>query len=261
MDRIRPELQRFNSRIEVLEETDSTQNQHKNLPSRERHGRVELAERQTAGKGRRGRQWTSPAGNILLSMGWNFAAPSSSLSSLALMVALSVCRALEAAGLRGHGIKWPNDIQVSGAKLCGILVELSSRGTTGCSAVIGIGINVRVNEQSAGTIDQHWTDLESLPGVRISDRNHLTAMILQELLGRLASDADEFGSELADHWPAWDLLCGKQVRVVRDDMVFEGEARGVDEQGALRLLIPAADGVENGEIMTFHSGEVSVRLA
>ena len=104
-----------------------------------------LAECQTGGRGRREKSWHSPAGgNIYLSLGWWFRDCQWPLSTLPLIVAIAVCQALARAGLRGHGIKWPNDILVEGKKLAGILVEMQSAGSGPALAVIGVGLNVRM---------------------------------------------------------------------------------------------------------------------
>ncbi len=102
-----------------------------------------LADRQSAGRGRRGRSWHSPPGqNIYLSLGWNFQRADGALTPLPLAVAVAAVRAMRRAGLHSPGIKWPNDIQVGGKKLAGILVELRNPGPGQALAVIGIGVNV-----------------------------------------------------------------------------------------------------------------------
>lgn len=191
------------SDVVVVEETRSTNDDLLALPTRERHGRVLLAERQTAGKGRRGRPWHSPPGNIWLSVGWRFSAALRDLSDLPLLAGVCVCRALARCGLEGQRIKRPNDILVGGAKLCGILVETRG-GQTGCEAVTGIGINVRQANDAGDHIDQPWTDLDQQLGSRLPARNILVASLLDELLPRFR-DETGMAAFLAETSPEWTL--------------------------------------------------------
>lgn len=190
--------------IVLVEETRSTNDDLLALPPSKRHGRVLLAERQNAGKGRRGRAWQSPAGNIWMSVGWRFASAPRLLSDLPLLVGVCVCRALARLGLEGQRIKRPNDILVDGAKLCGILVETTS-GRAGCDSVTGIGINVRLADDMGERIDQPWTDLRRLLGDGLPSRNALVAGVLDELLPRYRDETNR-AAFLAEAWPKWALV-------------------------------------------------------
>ncbi len=176
------------SQLTLLQEVDSTNTAVLRLPGDRQHAHAILAEQQTVGRGRRQRNWHSPAGgNIYLSLGWWFRESRWPLSTLPLVMATAVCGALDRAGLEGHGIKWPNDILIDGKKLAGILVELQSAGQGPALAVIGIGLNIRMPESSPGelkaAIDRPWTDLAAYlenNGADI-DRNHVAALLLEEL--------------------------------------------------------------------------------
>lgn len=250
--------------IEILPETDSTNDLLLRLPAARRHGRVVLAERQTAGRGRRARSWHSPAGgNIYLSLGWRCARPAPAMFALSPAVAIAVCRALARFGLEGHGIKWPNDIVVGGAKLAGILVELKGGAEGACDAVIGVGINLHVDDAAARQIGQRWTDLGRLPGVPAGRRNALVALLIDELLAVLGDGARNLEALMAAEWPRWDALLGHRVRVQHGGSVLEGTARGVTETGALKVSLPADDATAEGEekMVEYRSAEVRVRRA
>lgn len=230
--------------LTVLQETDSTNTFVTRLPAGRRHAHAVVAESQTGGRGRRQRSWHSPAGgNIYLSLGWRFAVQSAALSCLPLVTALCVCRALERAGLRGHGIKWPNDILVDGAKLAGILVETQAVGSGPALAVIGIGLNVRMPVSDSGhlaaIIDRPWTDLASqLPAERRDVcRNEITALLLEELLLGLASFEDRGFAVFHDEWQARDLLTGKRLRLEGNGGFRYGRAIGVEDDGGLAVDI------------------------
>jgi BirA family biotin operon repressor/biotin-[acetyl-CoA-carboxylase] ligase len=230
--------------LTVLEETDSTNSELNRLPAERRHGHAVLAEAQTAGRGRRQRAWYSPAGgNIYLSLGWRFESNSVSLSTLPLVAALCLCRALDRAGLRSHGIKWPNDILVNGAKVAGILVDTQSTGAGPAQAIIGIGLNVRMPEPGAGhagaIIDRPWTDLASQlpPEQQAISRNELTALVLEELLAGLPRFASSGFEPFQEQWQARDLLHGKRLRLEGNGSLRYGRAIGVGEDGGLEVDI------------------------
>lgn len=206
MDGIRPELQHLIRRIEVFEEIDSTNDELLRRPASGIHGCLVVAERQSAGKGRRGHRWQSPAGNIFLSIGWHFVAPPRSLDRLPLVVGVCVCRALARIGVAGHRVKRPNDILVDAAKLCGILVETRG-GQSDRDTVTGIGLNVQLDDESGDRIDQPWTDLQRLLGDELPSRNEMVSTILEELLPRY-HDERGMSAFLSDAWPEWDLSGG-----------------------------------------------------
>ena len=252
-------------RLTVLDETDSSNSALQRLPLEQQHAHVILAESQTRGKGRRQRSWYSPPGcNVYLSLGWRFADSELPLSTLPLVAAICTCRALARTGLQGHGIKWPNDILVNGAKLAGILVELQTTAGGPAHAVIGVGVNVSMPKSSAAgqqadaAIDRKWTDLAShLPCAASSfSRNSVAALLLDELLaGVLEYEAAGF-SAFSTEWMALDLLAGQQVRVQHQETSSAGIARGISEDGGLLLEVIKADGRVEKRIIV--AGEVSV---
>lgn len=258
-DSLRPDINTQIKPPEVFAELPSTNDYLLQLPSAQLHGQVVLALRQSEGKGRRGRDWQSPEGNIFLSLGWRFNAGPAKLESLSAVAGICTCRALSRIGLEGHGIKWPNDIHVGGAKLAGILVELKS-GRHGTSAVIGIGINVNLDPDAAVDIDQAWTDLSHMKGLKTSDRNVIVAAVIEELVEALQSGSQGLPDMLRERWDDWDLLFGKAIHVDHLGTIRSGEARGITQGGALRVRLSQGPGTPD-EIGTFFSGEVSVRRA
>jgi BirA family biotin operon repressor/biotin-[acetyl-CoA-carboxylase] ligase len=247
------------SALEILPVTDSTNSEMQLRPTPDRHGRAILADRQTAGRGRRGREWHSPAaGNIYLSLGWWFDNPHSMLGFLPLAVAVQTCRALSRMGLRGYGIKWPNDILVNDRKLAGILVESFSDARGGVNAVIGVGVNVRMplvgtgagpgagprdgSGGVLGVIDQPWTDLVSeLENGGDASRNELAGLLIDELLTGARVFASDGFTPFLTEWRQWDLLHGKRITVNQPGLsadnqpvrVRHGLARGIGPEGGL----------------------------
>lgn len=216
--------------------------------------RVCMAEYQRAGRGRRGRQWVSPlGGNLYLSLLWRFQGGATALGGLSLAMAVAVMRTLRDVGLSSARLKWPNDILVDGHKLAGILLELSGEATGPCAVVVGLGLNVRTPATEMSAVTQPWTDLESALGKTVS-RNALAA----RLLCRMVSAAESFErnglAPFMSEWSEWDALAGNEITLELPTGPLRGVARGVDETGALLLA-------RDGELLRYHSGEVSVRRA
>ncbi|MDE2407892.1 MAG: bifunctional biotin--[acetyl-CoA-carboxylase] ligase/biotin operon repressor BirA [Xanthomonadaceae bacterium] len=218
---------------------------------------VLLAERQTGGRGRRGRGWASPlAAHVYLSLARCFEGGLARLGGLSLVVGVAVCEALHALGFAQARLKWPNDVVVADAgglrKLGGILVE--GGGETGgvARAVIGIGLNVRMPPAQAVDIAQPWVDLQALASAPPS-RNAVVAMLLQHLLPALV-DFDAHGlAPFLPRFAALDALRGRALWVHEPARTWEAQALGIGLDGALRVRTPT------GEERLVHAGDVSVR--
>lgn len=260
-------LQRL-GQITILAETDSSNSALKRLPLEQQHAHALLAECQTSGRGRRQRNWYSPPlCNVYLSLGWRFDDSQGRLSTLPLMIAVCVCRALSHTGLMAYGIKWPNDILAGGAKLAGILVEVQAAGEGAAHAVIGVGVNVFmpatgvIGREAGVVIDRPWTDIASqLPaGAPDLSRNAVAAFLLEDLLhGIVAFEADEF-RPFKREWRELDLLEGRQVLIQHNGTNTTGTARGVDADGGLVLETKNPGGSLVQQV--FHAGEVRVHHA
>ncbi|MDP1698764.1 MAG: biotin--[acetyl-CoA-carboxylase] ligase [Xanthomonadaceae bacterium] len=216
---------------------------------------VLLAERQSAGRGRRGRVWVSPlAAHLYLSLAWRFDLPLARLAGLSLGIGMAVVDALRAQGIAGIGLKWPNDLLAEGRKLGGIVVDVSGEVGGPVTAVIGIGINVRMPDAAASTIDQPWCDLMRLSDDKPPPRNVLAAAVIAQVLPALSRFADQGLPDIIARWPGYDALAGQAVRVDDARSVFDAEVLGLANDGGLRVRTTQGDRV-------LYSGEVSVRGA
>ncbi|MBS0582370.1 MAG: biotin--[acetyl-CoA-carboxylase] ligase [Proteobacteria bacterium] len=214
-----------------------------------------LAETQSAGRGRRGREWQSPlGGNLYFSLLRRFDAGMAQLSGLSLVVGTAVVAALADCGVAEVGLKWPNDVLADGRKLAGILVELGGEFLGPCHAVIGIGINLRLPAAACARIDQPAIDLASLCRGKVPSRNVLAARLIVRLVDALDRFAAQGFAAFAEAYARCDLLRGRDLRVFAASAVHEGVGAGVDERGALI--------VRHGKSTThYDSAEVSVRAA
>ncbi|MBR7889379.1 biotin--[acetyl-CoA-carboxylase] ligase [Marinomonas sp. A79] len=209
-------------------------------------------ERQTHGKGRRGRQWESGvAKNLTLSFAWRFDNGPSVTEGLSLAVGVAVARVLKKIGVPNPGLKWPNDVQIDGQKICGILLEMVADQDV-CHVIIGIGLNVEMDASFMTQVDQPWTDLVSRLADRPS-RNEILAELTKELIEvcRLFEEGNGM-KHFQHHWQAYDVLFNQLVTVSTVSQQRQGIARGIDGKGALMLE-------ENGELVALHGGEISVR--
>ncbi len=211
-------------------------------------GTVVIAAIQTAGRGRRGRQWISaPGDSLTFSLLWRFA-PGTSPTGLSLAAGLAVAEALEKVGAGRTALKWPNDLLLDGKKLAGILVELLPGAPH--AAVIGIGLNLHLPESMPVDLRTHSAALGD--GI---DPHRLLAEALIKLRATFEIFATGGFDGLRAGWTQRHAHQDQLVTLLSDfaPPVY-GICRGVDTDGALRLEI-------GGHIERVLSGEVSLRAA
>ncbi|MFL9811629.1 bifunctional biotin--[acetyl-CoA-carboxylase] ligase/biotin operon repressor BirA [Stutzerimonas sp. VN223-3] len=213
---------------------------------------VVIAESQTSGRGRRGRAWVSPASqNIYYTLTLKVFDGPQGLSGLSLVVGLAVLHALRRAGIQNAGLKWPNDIYADGKKIAGILLELTGDPADVCHVIIGIGINVNMTS-SAKDIGQPWTSVRAQIGV-MADRSALVNFLSEALHCYMERRMHEGFSSLRVEWEANNIWQGKRCTLSTGTREVKGLVLGVDEVGALRLLV-------DGKEQRFSGGELSLRL-
>ena len=243
--------------LEVAWSLDSTNSELLRRPAPARGAAVLLAERQSGGRGRRGREWASPlAAHVYLSLVRCFDGGLARLGGLSLVAGVATCSALHALGFEQVRLKWPNDLVVAdGAglrKLGGLLVEGGGEVAGAARAVIGLGLNVRMPAATAAGIDQPWVDLAQL-ATRPPTRNAVVAALLAHWLPALQQfDADGLAPFIA-RYAELDALAGRVVKILDGQCHREALAQGIAEDGALR--VQEADGRERH----VHAGDVSVR--
>ena len=214
------------------------------------HKALCVAHFQTKGRGRQGRSWVNRQGECLMfSLGWTFDKPQYELGSLALVVALACRRALADIGLDVN-IKWPNDLVVANDKLAGILIE-TARVENKTVAIIGIGINfVLPKEVENATSVQALFQTASKQGVSVKT---LLNAVLAQLDALLSEYAQNGFASCVGEYDAANRDTDRPVLLLQEGrIVHEGVVKGVDAQGALRLL------TDKGE-KTIVSGEISLR--
>ncbi|VVO06082.1 bifunctional biotin--[acetyl-CoA-carboxylase] ligase/biotin operon repressor BirA [Pseudomonas fluorescens] len=210
-----------------------------------------LAERQTAGRGRRGRKWVSPfAENVYYSLVLRIEGGMRQLEGLSLVVGLAVMRTLQELGISGAGLKWPNDVLVGQKKIAGILLELVGDPADVCHVVLGVGINV--NMQMTEEVDQQWTSVRLETG-KAFDRNLLVAHLGDMLQAYLIRHQESGFAAIQAEWEQNHLWQGRAVSLIAGVNRIDGVVMGINRQGALRLKVGDVEKV-------FSGGELSLRL-
>lgn len=221
------------------------------------HGTLVVADMQTAGRGRRGRGWESPAGtNIYFTLLLKPDIPTEMAPMLTLVMAMAVAKGIgKTVEMESPpGIKWPNDIVMDGKKICGILTEMSMSVEQDSISyvVIGVGINVKKQDFPPELVDKA-TSLCEACGQDIS-RSELLCHIMEsfeKLYEEFVAAGDLSG--LRESYDALLINKDKEVCVLDPAGEYRGIARGIDEKG--QLLVELTDGC----VRAVYAGEVSVR--
>lgn len=240
-------------RLDVLLNTEST-NSHLLKIASDHMGKryAVLAEKQELGRGRRGRTWVSPFGkNVYLSLLWSFSGGLASLEGLSLVIAIAVEKALSELGVKNAQLKWPNDVYLDSKKLAGILLEVSGEYNGYCQVVIGVGLNIKLSEYDAESIDQPWSQLSNY--LADESRNVIVAKIISHLICAIEQFEKEGFSGFRDYWLANDAFYNQEVDLILPQQARSGVAKGVNAKG--ELLFQTDSGVES-----INAGELSLRL-
>lgn len=239
-------------KIILLEETDSTNRIAKELARQGApEGTLVTANMQSAGRGRLGRSFYSPAGSgIYTSMVLRPSLCAEQALRITSCAAVAVARAIEKVTGAFTQIKWVNDVYLNGKKVCGILTEAAfgAEGTAMEFAVLGIGVNVGTM-QFPEELAEIATSLEKETGQSI-DRNKLLAEIWNEFA--VLYEQIEQGTFLEES-KARSMVLGKQIVVHAPEGSYEAKAVDLNEEG--HLLIE-----KNGIAECLYSGEISVRV-
>ncbi|AKH37426.1 MULTISPECIES: biotin--[acetyl-CoA-carboxylase] ligase [Nitrosomonas] len=250
------ESDRFHIQVIDITESTNTLLLHEITRNHIMHdGKIHViaAELQTQGRGRRGRQWYTGLGDSLtFSLSWQFQRGVNFLSGLSLAIGVAIVRALMVVGIKGVTLKWPNDLLFEFIKLGGVLIELQGDMLGPATAVIGIGINLRLPDHIKNKIDQETTDLYSIVQ-EVPDRNKLLAVLLGELVATLNIFDQKGFSLFKDEWIRYHAFENKLIELhLPNGSIQLGIARGVAPDGS--LLVNTLMGEQS-----FHGGEISLR--
>jgi BirA family biotin operon repressor/biotin-[acetyl-CoA-carboxylase] ligase len=239
-------------RLHVYDELPSTNDEALRLANEgAAHGEVVIAERQTAGRGRRGRAWLgTPKKSLAVSIILRPQLPPHRAPELTLVAAVAVCEAARELGVRDAAIKWPNDVEVGDKKLAGLLLELRAESDRVQHVVLGVGVNIN---QDPDDFPEELRDTAT--SMHIENAAPISrGLFCARLLGRLE---DWLGLHEAlglqpvlDRWRELSSTLGQFVKVELGDATLEGDALDLDETGALLLK------TDNGAVHRVVAGDV-----
>lgn len=219
-------------------------------------GTIVVAEEQTSGKGRLGRQWSSAKykGLFFTVILYPPLIPSEA-NVLTLMTAVAMAEAIRNETGVAAGIKWPNDLLVNGKKICGILVELSAEMERINYIVVGVGVNVNQEESDfPEEVRLNATSLKAHTGAGISRVKLLQSFLKEFEKWYDISLAQGFAPALS-RWKEMSVSLNCPVRISNPKSSWDGWAEDIDNDGALLVRLPG------GELKRAISGEVSLRLS
>ena len=214
-------------------------------------GTLVLADEQTSGRGRRGRNWSSPPGtNLYLSLVLRPTFSPRHAPELVPAVAVAAAEAMRAAGAPAE-IKWPNDLQIGGKKVAGILTELSARGDRIDFVVVGLGVNVNLApDMLPPELQDVATSLAAALG-RDLDRATFAADLLAHLQTWIDLHASRGFDPVRERYAALSATLHRRVCVTEGETTLEGVAEGIDEGGALLLR------KDDQTLLRIHTGDVT----
>lgn len=242
------------TRVYYRASTESTNEDAKELAADgKEHGSLVVADTQTAGKGRRGRVWQSPAGTtISFSIILRPELEPNKASMITLIMAIAVAEVISKFTELDAKIKWPNDIVVNKKKVCGILTEMDAEMDYIHDVIVGVGINVN-NDDFPEEIRNMATSLKLEKGERVN-RSDLIVGIM-DFFEYYYEQFMEYGdlSAFVDLYDSFLINKDEQVKVLDPKGEYTGTAMGINDYGELIVQ------KEDGTIVRVSSGEVSVR--
>lgn len=240
--------------VEVVAETGSTNADLLSRLAFLRQATLLVAEKQTAGRGRAGREWyMEPDASLTCSLAWKFNCPVAQLTGLPLAVGVTLAETLAAWGIEVK-LKWPNDVLKEGKKLAGILIETGSArssgsGQAGTWVVIGIGLNLSCSTDLADKVGMPITGA----GILSKDRNRVIGSLLHNLSNALMQFERKGLAAFTARWNELHAYAGSAVMILdHGKILHQGYALGVDASG--RLVLDTAQGQ-----VAVMAGEVSLR--
>lgn len=208
------------------------------------------ADRQTGGKGRLGRSWSSPVGNLYLSM--VFQNPRCDISLFPLLCAVAVSRAVKAQTGANPLIKWPNDLVLNGKKICGILCE-SVISSGKIQVVCGMGVNLNLGKESYSAQQLPYATSLKIETGRDYSIEAFAYAVSRELERTVDIYLEKGFSVFREEYESILVNRGKTVKVVYENQTIEATALGIVENGNLLCR------KEDGSLLRINSGEASVR--
>ncbi len=232
-------------------ETGSTNADVLQYHARHQRDIVAVSESQTAGRGRRGRQWLSPlARNIYCSIGITKEISAGRQGLLSIITGIALCRAIKLSADATVSLKWPNDVLFEGSKLGGILIESRSLAENRFFFAVGFGLNIHMTDDEQAGISQPVTSLDRIS--RKVDRTDVLIASIETVIGSIREFEPAAAWNLVEEFAQLDAFHGCPIEVISGDTCVRGINRGITPTGQLQL--------ETDQGMQLHSAaEISLR--
>jgi BirA family biotin operon repressor/biotin-[acetyl-CoA-carboxylase] ligase len=216
-------------------------------------GTVVVAEVQSAGRGRLGRRWTSPAGKgLLFSVILRPPLPMSQAHMLTIVAAVAAAEAIEQHLQARVSIKWPNDLFIGDRKVGGILMEISGEADEVDWVVLGMGLNVNTEFSELPVALRRTATSLKMAGGELVDRSDVLATLLLSLETQYKAAVSGGFEAALTAFRERDYLLARTISVETRQGPVIGAAAGIDDQGALLVELP------HRRVRSFHSGDVSL---
>lgn len=240
--------------IELIPIIDSTNQYLLNTMGDKPSGSVCIAEYQSQGRGRRGRQWQSPYGsNLYFSMYWKLESGVAAAMGLSLAIGVAIVDALQGLGAQDIKLKWPNDLYYQDKKLAGILVEMSAQTGGEAHLVIGMGLNIDMQIDQE-IIEQPWANLNQVFQGALPSRNEIVIALIRAWHTVLEQYEVQGMQGFVERWNALDNFKDKPIKLIMGDKEVHGIGKGINAQGG--IVLQTEQGLE-----TYVGGEISLRKA
>jgi len=232
--------QLIGKRVYYFEEIDSTQNFAQNIAAdKKENGTIIIAEKQTSGRGRLDRKWTSPKGGIWFSLIIHPKFDVSSSTLIPILSAVALSKSIKSVlGLETE-VKWPNDITMNGKKVAGVLVDASFQTNSIDYLILGIGINFDIDAKKLEkrlTKTPNFYGIDSLRGKedKTPPKKLLKEFLLQFEKNLFQLDKGE-KSKIIKEWTKRAAGIGKKITINTSNGKISGISQGIDNDGALKI--------------------------
>ncbi|RZO21658.1 MAG: biotin--[acetyl-CoA-carboxylase] ligase [Candidatus Thioglobus sp.] len=248
----------FIEHLTVLDTVDSSSSWlgRKNDAGESIHGCACVTDFQSAGRGRRGRQWQgSPYAHIMFSLGWNLGAALSQIEGLSLSIGLTIASVIREFTKVEIGLKWPNDLWCANRKLGGILIETRPSQGQNSLVIIGVGLNIDEPRPDFLEVNQGITDLANQAKDISISREELAAALLSKIVQKLKAFPGQGFSADQSQFNALDIYFEKEIEAVSIREKIHGTSEGVDMKGRYQIRSL------NGDLAVISAAELSLRAA
>nr|AIF02952.1 biotin--acetyl-CoA-carboxylase ligase (birA) [uncultured marine thaumarchaeote KM3_15_F02] len=227
-------------RVYYFEEIDSTQNFAQNIAAdKKENGTIIIAEKQTSGRGRLDRKWTSPKGGIWFSLIIHPKFDVSSSTLIPILSAVALSKSIKSVLGIETEVKWPNDITMNGKKVAGVLVDASFQTNSIDYLILGIGINFDIDAKKLEkrlTKTPNFYGIDSLRGKenKTPPKTLLKEFLLQFEKNLFQLDKGE-KSKIIKEWTKRAAGIGKKITINTSNGKISGISQGIDNDGALKI--------------------------